>query len=239
MNNYTEIARRSDGSFVVVDSGKRRHVPNIEPWNTEWTVINSRFKTNLDNLPKGSVLVLTDSKWVAIEDNRGVKYWLPEDTWNSKPREMKDLGPLPNGYTLIAPSKPLEEVRVEKLSELNNIWKSAEEAGVLQSSLGFPVDANERANRDVSGLISQMKMTGLDKTQFCDANNDFHEVTLDNLKTMQLELIQYAQSLYATKWQLRAAIEAAKTVDELNAIDIKFVTDFTPAPIILAENVSH
>lgn len=144
------------------------------------------------------------------------------------------------GYQIVAIPRPtLKEVCTKKLSELSKKHIKAEETGVIQSSLGFPVDANERANRDVSGLISQMEMTNIDKTQFCDANNDFHEVTLDNLKIMQLELIQYAQSLYATKWQLRAAIEAAKTVDELNAIDIKFVTDFIPAPITLIDNASH
>lgn len=147
---------------------------------------------------------------------------------------------MPTGFQIVAvPGSTPEGVRTEKLMELSQKHREAEEIGVIQSSLGFPVDANKRANRDVSGLISQMEMTGLDKTQFCDANNDFHEVTLDNLKTMKLELIQYAQSLYATKWQLRASIEAAKTVDELRAIDIKFITDFTPAPITLAENASH
>lgn len=147
---------------------------------------------------------------------------------------------VPTGYRIIAiPGPTPEEIRTKKLEELSQKHHEAEEIGVIQSSLGFPIDANERANRDVSGLISQMEMTNLDKTQFCDANNDFQEVTLDNLKTIKLELIQYAQSLYATKWQLRAAIEAAKTVDELNAIDIKFVTDFIPAPITLADNASH
>lgn len=146
-----------------------------------------------------------------------------------------------NQWYLISklPSQPLEDVKKNKFAILSQKHHEAEKTGVIQSSLGFPIDANERANRDVSGLISQMEMTNIDTTQFCDANNDFHEVTLDNLKIMQLELIQYAQSLYATKWQFRAAIEAAKTVDELNAIDIKFVTDFTPAPITLAENASH
>lgn len=130
----------------------------------------------------------------------------------------------------------LPNVRKRKLNELDTLWQIAENEGVIQSSLGFPVDANQRANRDVTGLISQFEMSSVTTTQFCDANNAFHEVTLDNLKVLQLELIQYAQSLYATKWQLRAAIEAAKTVDELDAIDIKFVTDFTPTPVVITPN---
>ena len=147
---------------------------------------------------------------------------------------------IPTGFQIIViPGPTLEGTRAEKLELLKVKHVNAEKVGIVHSSLGFPVDANERANRDISGLISQMEITDLNKTQFCDANNDFHEVTLDNLKTMKLELIQYAQSLYATKWQLRAAIEAAKTVDELNAIDIKFVTDFTPASIILTDDTPH
>ena len=144
-----------------------------------------------------------------------------------------------SGYQIIATPGPTpSEVRTKKLAELSYKHHEAEEGGVLQSSLGFPVDVNTRANRDIAGLISQMELTSVTKTQFCDANNAFHEVTLDNLKVLQLELIQYAQSLYATKWQLRAAIEAAKSVDELNAIDIKFVTDFTPTPVVLTPDTS-
>lgn len=211
----------------------------LDPLETErqskdvWMLPANATFTEPPAAQSGFVRVWQKVKWTQVEDHRGTKYWLPGDTWDSEPKEMKDLGPLPNDYMLTAPSKPLEEVRTDKLSELDNLWSTAEETGVIQSSLGFPVDANERANRDVVGLISQMEMTSINKTQFCDANNDFHEVTLDNLKVLQLELIQYAQALYATKWQLRASIEAATTVDELNAIDIKFVTDFTPTPVVL------
>lgn len=211
----------------------------LDPLETEqqgidvWMLPANATFTEPPAAQKGFARVWQKVKWVQVEDHRGTRYWLPGDTWDSEPREMKDLGTLPNDYMLTAPSKPLEEARTDKLTELSQKHHEAEEGGILQSSLGFPVDVNTRANRDVSGLISQMEMTSVTTAQFCDANNAFHEVTLDNLKVLQLELIQYAQSLYATKWQLRAAIEAAKTADELNAIDIKFVTDFTPTPVVL------
>lgn len=147
---------------------------------------------------------------------------------------------IPTGFQIIAiPGPTPEGTRAEKLELLKVEHANAEKVGIVHSSLGFPVDANDRANRDVSGLISQMEMTSVSTTQFCDANNDFHEVTLDNLKTLQLELTQYAQSLYATKWQLRSAIEAATSVDELNAIEIKFVTDFTPTQMVITNDASH
>lgn len=232
--NYDDITHEYLSSAECVLDPLETEQQGIDVWMLP---ANATF-TEPPATQKGFARVWQKVKWVQVEDHRGTKYWLPGDSWDSAPREMKDLGPLLNDYMLTAPSKPLEEVRTDKLSELDNLWKNAEETGVIQSSLGFPVDANERANRDVAGLISQMEMTSVTTTQFCDASNAFHKVTLDNLKVLQLELIQYAQSLYATKWQLRASIEAAKSIDELNAIDIKFVTDFTPTSVVLTPTTS-
>ena len=39
---------------------------------------------------------------------------------------------------------------------------------------------------------------------------------------MRLEVIAYGQALYARKWELRAAIESAESVAEVQAVDINF-----------------
>lgn len=113
-------------------------------------------------------------------------------------------------------------VRARKLSELNASFTQAESDGTLESSVGFTIDANERANRDIDGLIKALENTPEETVMFCAADNSFHEVTLDNLKTMQLEVIGYGQQLYQTKWELRTRIMAAETKEELDAIEIKF-----------------
>ena len=69
-----------------------------------------------------------------------------------------------------------------------------------------------------------MEAGGVGSTTFCDAANCFHEVSLDQLKTMRLEVIAYGQQLYARKWQLRMAIEHAQTIDDLEAVIIDFET---------------
>lgn len=42
--------------------------------------------------------------------------------------------------------------------------------------------------------------------------------TLENVRTMCLEVIGYGQELYAKKWALRAAVLAAATPEELEAL---------------------
>ena len=116
--------------------------------------------------------------------------------------------------------RDLETERANKLSELSTAFEDASEMVHLTSSLGFEIDANETANRDIEGLI--LVMSDTDTTLFCDYNNQFHEVTRAQLETMRREIVANSQRLYQIKWQYRSLIEAATTVDELNAITIRF-----------------
>ena len=58
----------------------------------------------------GYVNVWNGEAWQEVEDNRGVEYWLPEDTYGAPAREMKELGALPEGATLTPP----KQIQVEK-----------------------------------------------------------------------------------------------------------------------------
>ena len=126
------------------------------------------------------------------------------------------------GYRIDAiPAKPFATVRDEKIAELNAAFSTAEQTGYVSSSLGFSVDATERANRDIAGLITVMSQDGAPaSTYFCDYGNIMRVVTLDNLRTMQLEVITHGRQLYARKWALRTAIEAAQSMEDLQTIVI-------------------
>lgn len=116
----------------------------------------------------------------------------------------------------------LDNLKKSKLAELNRAWLAAEASGKVQSSAGFVIDANERANRDVDGLIKRLTALGEDSADFCAADNSSHTVTLEQLKAMQLEIIQYGQAIYAAKWKMRYAIESAITLEALSAVNISF-----------------
>ena len=119
-----------------------------------------------------------------------------------------------------APQRPLEEARTEKLAELEAAFDTASHKAHCTSSVGFEIDANETANRDIEGLT--LVMSDTDTTLFCDYNNQFHEVTRAQLETMRREIVANSQRLYQIKWTYRTQIEAATTVDELDAITIRF-----------------
>lgn len=134
------------------------------------------------------------------------------------------------------PEQTVEEVRTEKKRALDSAFASwYEDGATLKSSLGFEADSDSRAMQDVNGLVTAAEAmaaaeTAETKLTFMDANNEGHQVGLAELKTLQLEIIQAGNAAYQEKWKLRAAIEAATTKEELDAIGIVFQPlDFSKA----------
>lgn len=132
------------------------------------------------------------------------------------------------------PEKTVEEVRTEKKRALDSAFASwYEDGATLKSSLGFEADSDSRAMQDVNGLVTAAEAQATfaaDGLIFMDAKNVGHEVTLDQLKTLQLEIIASENAAYQEKWKLRDAIEAATTKEELDAIEIVFQPlDFSKA----------
>ena len=116
----------------------------------------------------------------------------------------------------------LNQLKQNKLNILNSKFLEAENNGIVDSSIGFKIDATERSNRDINGLIDSLEYTKEEKVMFCAADNTFHEVTLEQLKTMKMEVIQHGQELYQKKWVYREQINNAQTKEELDKIEIKF-----------------
>lgn len=181
----------------------------------------------------------TGTEWAIVKDHRqrrdqggviiegtGTPYWLPGDTYDSSPRYMMTLDDFPKDAIFTRPEKPLEKLREEKLQELSSKTSAAESDAYVVSSVGSPgikINANERANRDIEGLIKLLKSFPEDTTEdFCCYDNTYYPVTLQDLETMQLEVITNGHNLYKQKWAYRNAINSASTKEELDAIHIEF-----------------
>ena len=122
--------------------------------------------------------------------------------------------------------KTLDELKSEKLAELSAKASSFEQTEnkemYIISSLGYKVNADPKALRNIEVLID------LGVTQFRTYDNVSVEVTTDNLKTMKSEIGMNAVNLYQQKWTIQDLINKAETVEELNAIEIKFeMLDFS------------
>ena len=128
-----------------------------------------------------------------------------------------------------APSKNLDELKSEKLAELTAITSKFDNQlvnneMVINSSLGFKVNADLRSQNNLRGLIA----VSAEPVNFVAADNSVKSLTLEQLSVLLNECTQNAQHLYLLKWQYREQIEQAQTVDELNVIKFNFtMKDFS------------
>lgn len=179
-------------------------IGKINFWNgTEWEVQDDHRQ-------------VMDERGRIIEDS-GTPYWLPEDTYQSPARYLTTYGPLPDDAILTKPVKPLptfNETKTTLLEKLAGDVKEAETNGYTMSVLGFNIDATERSYTDTQGLITKMTERGIDKEMFCDHENQFREVTMEEVKTIHLEIIEYGQFIYAQKWKLRTIINSITEDDQ-------------------------
>ncbi len=167
---------------------------------------------------EGYVVLWRDDKWQKLRNLKGKQYWLEGEGYNDPSHTMTDYGDLPEGASLERPAKNVEEIRSDKLDELNRMFDSwRTDVATLISSLGFEADADEKANADVNGLV-----TLGESATFMDAHNEAHELTLEQLKVLQKEIIQSGSLQYQAKWAFRDAINNATTKEELEAITIAF-----------------
>lgn len=124
------------------------------------------------------------------------------------------------------PEQTVEEARSEKMRALDSAFTSwYEDGATLKSSLGFEADSDSRAMQDVNSLVTALEAQATFSDSgvvFMDAKNEGHQLTLDQLKILQLEIIASGNAAYQEKWKLRDAIEKAKTKEELEKIEIAF-----------------
>ena len=127
------------------------------------------------------------------------------------------------------PEPALDKLKAAKLAELDTAFMSwYEDKATVTTSLGFVADSDARAMMDVNGLVTTLESQPAEirsTVAFMDHDNQAHLLTLDQLKTVQLEIIQNGQSAYQQKWTLRTAIKEAQNKEDLEAIEIKFVAE--------------
>lgn len=118
----------------------------------------------------------------------------------------------------------LDKVKSIKKERLSSTFEESYDSKKLHlmSSLGFEINANSVANTNIEGLLKVIKKTGVDNVLFRDFNNEMHEVSLEDLETMQLEIIMNGQKLYAKKWEIESSIEDAHSIEELLKINDDF-----------------
>ena len=170
---------------------------------------------------ENQAVIFNGSEWEIVADYRNKTYYIGTEQY-----EMKELGDLPQGATFepVEPEKTIDELKSDKLSELTAITSKFDNQLVnndmiIKSSLGFSINADLRSQNNLRSLIA----IGAEPVNFVIADNSVQSLSIEQLNILLNECAQNVQHLYLLKWQYREQIEQAKTVEELNAIELNFV----------------
>lgn len=117
--------------------------------------------------------------WEYIEDHRqkrdmggvpiegtGTAYWMPDDTWQTPARYMKELGPLPYGALLNRPEKSFEELKTDKVFQIDTETSAAILAGfdytINNIKYHFSYDPFDQQNFADTANMCQLALSGVE-----------------------------------------------------------------------------
>ena len=162
---------------------------------------------------KNGIVITFDGDVRVLKDPEGLRI----DEWN-----ISDKLPEPSMEEMEAlePEAILYYARQDKLAELDQKFNDELENGHMTCSFGVEIDANNDALRNVGNLL--LVMGAEDKEMFCDYNNQFHELTKQQVEQIQAEIIGHIRGLYAKKWSYREQINTLTTAEEVDNIVIEF-----------------
>ena len=144
-------------------------------------------------------------------------------------------------------SKPtFEEIKQAKLSELTTKAKEFEEpvnkdmyfissVTVIENDVekNLIVNGDRRTRSNIQDLITYQPT---DTVAYRDYENIERQLTKEQLQVMLKELCVNGQLLYEQKWAFEDEINACTTIEELNAIEIKFTMhDFSKEEVVADE----
>lgn len=138
---------------------------------------------------------------------------------------IDEIEPLEDGtrqFQIKKPKEPtLEELREHKLNELSSEASRFEQTEnkdmFLTSSLGFRVNADPKAKRNIDTLIELQVQT------FRDYYNVIHtNITVQDLETIKREISLNAVNLYNQKWAMESEINSLETIEDIKNYEIKF-----------------
>lgn len=155
-------------------------------------------------------------RWTVVPDLRGRVYWLPDRTRH----EIKERGvALPAGALDAEPPKPLNEVRADKLVQLEQIRRVAIETlpPVTVAGKDFPANAEYRevvtglARRQSAGRPLPPTVRGADGTP----------VALTPVLIEQIDdaIAAAVRAQWDRYWARFDAVQAATTVEEINLVE--------------------
>ena len=117
----------------------------------------------------------------------------------------------------VLPDDLLQTIKSKRLLELTKLGRAYDNElvntdMVINSSLGFKVNADLRSQNNLRGLIDFM--TDTETASYIDYNNKPHDLSKSQLETLLKELVLNGSNLYKQKWVYSKQIENATNSDD-------------------------
>lgn len=182
---------------------------------------------------EGFARVWDGESWQEIEDHRGTEYWLPGEGYGTTAHEMKELGPLPEGAVTTAPEKTLDELKTDKLAEVD-AWTAAKiTGGFVSNASGEAVtyDSDKDTQLTMQGIALNVN-TELFAEKYPDgcpvrgypAGSDTKQIymlTPAQVMQWQADLSIHIGTCKQNGWAKQAEVQAATTKEGLDAISLE------------------
>ena len=117
-------------------------------------------------------------------------------------------------------SASLDTLKSQKKARVKmgfTVWQSKAN---LISSLGFKIDANDKARNSIDDLLGTLQDG--QTISFRDADNEYHDLTAEQLKTLKHEIAQNNIFAHEQKWNFEHQIAEARDVDALREVCIEY-----------------
>ena len=200
------------GELILDDSDKS---PS-GAWNIPGDCTETVPPTEKENY----IPVWNGAAWVEMEDYRGKEYWLPGDTYGTPGREVKEIGPLPEGATLTPPEQTLAELKEAKKAALKAERDQKEVLPIEYNGNSF--DYDDKARDRIDAAIIAFDMAGEEATlQWTTADNTNATVTAQDLRNIIAAVAMRSNTLHEQYRLAKEAVNAAETKEEVEAVTLE------------------
>lgn len=127
---------------------------------------------------------------------------------------------LPQGITIT--ETDLSELKAAKQQQLSEAFSTFVKTS-FTTTHGYIMQFDETDSLKLEGYIKLLTAAGQTEGYITDAKDISHSgITLQTIKEIQLEMLARYAEAHAAKQAIRAAITAAETKEQLNAITLRF-----------------
>lgn len=135
---------------------------------------------------------------------------------------------------------PLDDLTVEQLRNncqvaMNTAFTEYRNSSktYIDSSLGFPINANEIAYQNIDGCLLQAQQGSASlsedgKVAFTDFNDNLQMLTAEQLTKLKLEVSENGSRAYGVKWMYRQQIDSINDKEQLKELYRNGQWDFRP-----------